>query len=156
MKAIVCMASNRVIGSGGKMPWPRIDGDMKFFSKMTKGGVMIMGRKTFNSLPKDMKLGGRRIIVLTRSENPRDIFSVTEKNSLNGLPTENSWLCGGAEIYKQLLPECTDLYITRLFKSYEGDTFFPSFEHLFIQQEVLESNEEYAIIHYRRKTIYEN
>lgn len=145
------MAKNRVIGNNGAIPW-HISDDLKFFKKMTSGSTMIMGRKTFESLPKSMKLGDRNLIVITK----QGWGAASTKLSFASLPSkfpENSWVCGGAEIYRELLPQCTDLYLTRVLKDYEGDTFFPSFEHLFIQHAVIEQTPEYIIIHYKRKAV---
>jgi len=153
MKAIAAMASNRTIGLDGKLPW-RIKGDLQFFKKMTMGCRCVVGRKTFVSLP---KLEGRTFTVITRdlknlpphAEKPYNAFLSGDIIDDLGYG-DDTWLIGGAEMYRSFLPECTDLYLTRIFKSYEGDTFFPSFEHMFTEHKVIESTNEYAIVHYRR------
>lgn len=157
MKAIAAMASNRVIGLNGQLPW-RIPGDLKFFKKMTTGCRCIVGRKTFETLP---KLPDRRFVMMTKNTTNLDLLrDKTLKNNLVGvwadqntipLYGDDTWVIGGAEIYRMFLPHCTDLYLTRIFKDYEGDAFFPSFEHLFIQEQVIESNPEYAIVHYVKR-----
>lgn len=160
MKAIAAMASNRVIGKDGKLPW-RIKGDLKFFKKMTEGCICVVGRKTFDELP---YLPNRRFNVLStqldRYEFGKDPRTGNEICGLNAYPEiryfpvysgrDDAWVIGGKGIYEQLLPSCTDLYLTHIFKPYEGDTVFPPFEHLFNHHEIVEKTDEYAIIHYKR------
>jgi dihydrofolate reductase len=162
MRAIAAMASNRVIGKDGKLPW-HIKGDLKFFKKMTDGCICVVGRKTFDDLP---YLPNRRFVVESRQvgryelgKDPKvgnEICGVNLDWEGRYLPVysgrDDVWVIGGASIFKALLPYCTDLYLTRIFKSYEGDTFFPSFEHLFIEKEVVERTDEYAIVHYVRRS----
>lgn len=153
MKAIAAMSKNRVIGKDGKLPW-HIPGDLKFFKKMTHGCRCLVGRKTFESLP---FLADREFAVVSRDINyPK----TGHKNKVAGILTgisghsthvNTQWVIGGAEIYKLALPMCTDLYLTRVLKDYEGDATFPTFDHLFIYNETLESNPEYMIIHYKRR-----
>lgn len=149
MKAIVAMSKNRVIGNAGTIPW-HLSEDLKFFKKMTSGSTMIMGRKTFESLPSTMKIGDRKLIVLTKQGWSTVSGQLKFVSYPCPLPVD-SWVCGGAEVYRELLPLCTDLYLTRVLKDYEGDTFFPSFDHLFIQKEVVERNDDFMIIHYVRR-----
>ncbi len=149
MKAIAAMASNRVIGKDGKLPW-RIPGDLKFFKKMTESGTLVMGRKTYEGLPPKFDLGTRKLIVLSnKSLGDRKYDNVVYKNYPCVLP-DDAWICGGSEIYRQLLPRCTDFYLTFIAKPYEGDATLPSFDHIFKQWDVIERTDEYIIIHYKR------
>ena len=107
--------------------------DMKHFRDTTKGKIMIMGRKTFDSLPKP--LPGRFHIVVTRqnfkSDNPLVCFvsSLDEaykkaKNLISEWPDE-VFIIGGAEIYKQSLPQTDRLYLSKIEKTFDADTFYP-------------------------------
>jgi len=159
MKAIAAMASNRVIGKDGKLPW-RIPGDLKFFKKMTDGCICVVGRKTYDELP---YLPNRRFIVQSTQVGRYELgVDPKTKNHISGVTAtaedrylpiysgrDDAWVIGGASIYKHLLPFCTDLYLTRIFEPYEGDTFFPTFEHLFRQYDVVERTDDYAIVHYK-------
>lgn len=159
MRAIAAMASNRVIGKDGKLPW-RIPGDLKFFKQMTENCICVVGRKTFDTLP---FLANRKFVVESREigryqlgKDPRTGNEICGTNldpegrySPIYSGRSDAWVIGGATIYQRLLPFCTDLYLTRIFKAYEGDTFFPSFEHQFKQWDVLARTDEYAIVHYR-------
>lgn len=162
MKAIAAMASNRVIGKDGNLPW-RIKGDLKFFKKMTTDCICVVGRKTFDSLP---LLQNRKFVVMSASKkydlhNPKNNPNGNEvcgqcfDPERNHFPVysgrDDAWVIGGASIYTALLQRCTDLYLTRIFKPYEGDTFFPDFEHLFDMKDIIEGTDEYGIVHYTRK-----
>ena len=143
------MSLNRVIGNGNKIPW-HLPEDFKWFKKMTTGNIIVMGRKTFESIGKP--LPNRTTIVLSRSG-----FSypgVQTIADLTGLHPENEsgdiFICGGAQIYAQALPLCSDLYLTLVKRTVEGDAFFPPFEDQFEPVEEIMNTLEFTIAHYRR------
>ncbi len=128
---IAAMSQNRVIGKQGSIPW-NISEDLARFYKLTIGHVVIMGRKTFESIPSG--LPGRKIIVLsrtTKAENKAD--SVFWTNSLEqaiekaqSLSNGNEvFIAGGGEIYKQTIGLSQKIYLTVIKADVEGDTFFP-------------------------------
>lgn len=131
-KAIAAMAENRVIGLAGSIPW-RLPGELAWFKQATWGGVLVMGRRTFQSIGRP--LPGRRTVVLTRSSwSEPGVDTAPDVESLEGLLRDEPravWVAGGAEVYSQLLPRCDDLYLTRVAASPQGDTFFPPFEDRF-------------------------
>jgi len=149
MKAIAAMSLNRVIGQGGTIPW-HLPEDFKWFKKTTMGHVLVMGRKTFESICKP--LPGRETIVLSRGR-----FSfpgVRTVSDLRELDLENSrtlFLCGGAEIYKQYLPLCSELYLTTVKRVVDGDAFFPPFEDRFVLVEQLHENLDFSISRYKAR-----
>ena|SRR3569623_1741689 len=147
--AIVGMASNRVIGKDGTLPW-HLPEDLKFFKKTTMGHPILMGRKTFESIGRP--LPGRRNIVLSRTMPPREgvevIHSVEELSCAEG---ETVFLIGGAQLFETLLPQCDGMYLTWIEHPYEGDTFFPPFEHLFGDPEVVGAGEGMEFRYYRRQ-----
>lgn len=149
-KAIAAMAENRVIGHQGTIPWHLAE-DFKWFKKVTLGHTLLMGRKTFESIGRT--LPGRQTLILSRNEYSADgalsIHSPEEAEAVS--ENELIWIAGGAEIYKMMLPKCSDLFLTRVHKEPEGDTFFPAFEDQFHQVETLESNEDFTIEHWQRK-----
>ncbi len=136
------MAENRVIGKDGKLIW-RIPKDLEKFKQITYGGTMIMGRKTFLSLPGVLK--GRKHIVLTRDKNFKAENEQVEvlTNILDLRPyiegKEEYFIIGGGEIFRLLLPYAKKLYLSRLHKEYEGDTFFP---HINYEEWEVSSEEE--------------
>ena len=122
---VYARASNGVIGKDGKLPW-HIPADLKRFKSLTMGKPMIMGRKTFESLPS--LLPGRRHIVLTRKERwdstgAEVVRSVPEALALAG-PGEIA-VVGGAAIYDVFLPFSDRVELTQIHKEYEGETFMP-------------------------------
>lgn len=151
MKAIAAMAANRVIGREGGIPW-HLPEDFRWFKRMTTGGVVVMGRKTFESLGKP--LPNRHNVVVTRGaeiegvEMVRDLASFDESRYA---PRE-VWLIGGAELYRQLLPRCSDLYLSVLRQAYEGDALFPEFEDGFAFADVPFECADFEVRHYTRRT----
>jgi dihydrofolate reductase len=151
-KAIAAMSLNRVIGRGNSIPW-HLPEDFKWFKRMTTGQVVVMGRKTFQSIGKP--LPNRTTIVLTRSSEPIPgvlTLSSLDQIDLNalGLAGRDIFICGGAEVYAQALPLCSDLYLTLVKRTVDGDTFFPPFEDQFEVAELLSETPEFKVLHYRR------
>jgi dihydrofolate reductase len=148
-KAIAAMSENRVIGHGNKIPWHLPD-DFKWFKKMTTGHVIVMGRKTFESIGKP--LPNRETIVLSRTgfSHPgvRIVRALGEIDLAQ--ETRDVFICGGAQIYEQALPFCSDLFLTRVKRTVEGDAFFPPFEKAFQRIAVLDDTPEFCIEHYRK------
>lgn len=145
--SIVAMAENRVIGKDNALLW-HIPEDFKHFKATTMGKPMIMGRKTFESLPG--MLPGRAHIVVSRSAgtqgtplgksnndahpspNLHYVRSIEDGRALGEeIAAENGadeiFIIGGGEIYRQTLPLIDRLYLTIVHQDYEGDTFFPEF-----------------------------
>jgi dihydrofolate reductase len=126
---IVAMTGNRVIGRGGAMPW-HLPADLKRFKELTMGSPIIMGRKTFESLPG--VLPGRRHIVISRNPDYRPA-GVEVVGSLDAALAAASdaaevFVIGGADIFREALPRADRLYATLIDTEMEGDTFFPEFD----------------------------
>ena len=149
------MSLNRVIGAGNRIPW-HLPEDFKWFKKMTTGQVIVMGRKTFESIGKP--LPNRITIVLTHSPEPiPGVRTMTDLGQLNpadpSLAEREIYICGGAQLYQQALPLCSDLYLTLVQRVVEGDTLFPPFEDQFeLVGEVLE-RPEFRILHYQARAL---
>ena len=152
MKAIVAMAENRVIGAGNQIPW-HLPEDLKFFKATTLGHTIIMGRKTYESIGRP--LPGRQNLILSRSIPENTIEGITivpSPEELIQLPgSEGFFVIGGAEIYRLLLPHCSELFVTKIPRNVDGDTFFPEFETEFDEGEKLLETADFTILHYRRK-----
>mgnify|MGYP001408092871 CR=1 FL=1 len=150
IKAIAAVSQNGVIGKNGDLPW-RIPGELKWFKKITMGHIMVMGRKTWDSLPGI--LPGRENWVLSSTLKEKSgikIFSSFE-SALNEAGSRTIFIIGGGQIYSSLLPQCNELYITEVQQVIEnGDAFFPSFEKDFIPTETLEENKEFIIKKWKR------
>ena len=128
MIAIAAMSRNRVIGVDGRIPW-HISEDLKFFKRTTLGHIIVMGRKTYDSLGKP--LPGRENWVVSREAN---IEGVTLFRSFDAIeePADGRrlYIIGGAQLYAALLPHCSELLLTRIDREVEGDTFFPELSPL--------------------------
>ena len=125
---IVAIAENNAIGNKGELVY-HIPADLKRFKALTTGHTVLMGRKTFQSLPKGA-LPNRRNIVLTRNEDLEfpgaERFSSMEEALSHCADNEHIFVIGGAEIYRQALPFADELLLTRIHATPEcADTFFP-------------------------------
>lgn len=185
MKAVAAMAENRVIGRDNSIPW-HLPEDFRWFKELTSGGIVLMGRKTFDSLPKLLpnrthviftrnpaqlacdpqfvaKAGGRPIMkewegrLASEEDITRELWlAQSPKQWLEALakfqPSRAVFVIGGAEIYGQFLPHCSDLYLTVVHREAEGDAFFPPFEHLFAPQyEIARATPDFEVRHYRSR-----
>ena len=152
-KAIAAMSLNRVIGQGGRIPW-HLREDFQWFKRMTTGQVIVMGRKTFDSIGKP--LPNRTTFVLTRSAGPiPGVRTISDLGQLDcsdpALAGREVYICGGAQVYQQALPLCSDLYLTLVQRVVEGDTLFPPFEYQFALAEEVLDRPEFKILHYRAR-----
>ncbi len=130
MNAIAAVCRNRGIGKNNDLLF-NIPEDKKFFRRMTTGKTVIMGRKTYQSLPGGKALPDRRNIVLSGNSDlaPADAEvcrSIDELRALiKDIPPEDIFVIGGGEIYSALIDECDRAYITLIESSPEADRFFP-------------------------------
>ncbi|GIM29340.1 dihydrofolate reductase [Clostridium polyendosporum] len=129
LSIIVAVAQNGVIGKNNDLIW-HLPEDLKRFKKITQGHKIIMGRKTFDSLPG--VLPNRHHIILTRDKNftiddtnIEVVYSVQHIIETYKDTDEEIFIIGGGEIYTQLLPHTNKLYLTKVKKDFEGDTHFP-------------------------------
>ena len=128
---IVAASENNVIGKDGDIPW-HIPEDMKHFKQKTTGHAVIMGRRTYESLPENFTpLPDRKNIVLTSSGLEKKPDEVSEASSLEEAWeiteefSDRAFMIGGESVYRQSLKKADKIILTRIHKEYEGDTFFP-------------------------------
>ncbi len=144
------MSEDRVIGNGAAIPW-HLPEDFRWFREKTTGHVLVMGRKTFESIGR--VLPRRRTIVLSRSGFSHPDVEV--RSSLESIRPEDElgtvFICGGGEVYRQALARCSDLYLTRVKRKVNGDVFFPEFEREFECVCTLASTPDFEIVHYRNR-----
>jgi dihydrofolate reductase len=149
-KAIAAMSLNRVIGAGNQIPW-HLPEDFKWFKQTTTGHVLVMGRKTFESIGRP--LPNRTTFVLSRSAWSHP--GVETIRSLEEIPARAGdrqvFICGGAQVYAQALPLCDELWLTLVKRTVEGDAFFPPFEDQFALAEEIRDTPEFKILHYHRR-----
>ncbi|MDR1847634.1 MAG: dihydrofolate reductase [Bacteroidales bacterium] len=133
LNIIVAVANDGAIGKRGDLLW-HIKEDLLHFKKVTAGHTVLMGRKTWESLPfKPLK--NRRNIVITANKDYKaegaEIFHSIDAAIDSCDETEKVFCIGGGMLYEQMLPLCNHLYITRVYTTYDADTFIPT-EHLFM------------------------
>jgi dihydrofolate reductase len=151
-KAIAAMSENRVIGSGNKIPW-HLPEDFKWFKGLTTGNVIVMGRKTFESIGKPLP-HRTTIVVSRRGFAYPGVTTVKDWREIDlASETREVFICGGAEIYSQTLAVCSDLYLTLVKKVVEGDAFFPAFEKDFELVETVRNTDEFKILHYKNRNL---
>jgi dihydrofolate reductase len=133
MNLIVAVDRNWAIGKGNRMPW-HIPEDMAFFKSITMDGCVIMGRKTFESLPGKKPLKGRENIVMTK-DTDFNVPGVKTASSIlqlfllmEGKDNDRIFVIGGDSIYRLLLGYCKKAYVTRIDGIFEADTFFPNLD----------------------------
>lgn len=188
------MSLNRVIGRGNQIPW-HLPEDFRWFKQLTTGQVIVMGRRTFESLPKP--LPHRQTFVLTRDPQrfiethagrlhivagpawfdgarlrPSPPPRVDDRARTQPRPTvvvcgsldevdevtpaaflTEVFICGGADLYRQALPRCSDLYLTLVKREVQGDVFFPPFEDRFELFATIRETPEFDILHYRNREL---
>jgi dihydrofolate reductase len=142
---IVAIAENRAIGKNNQLLW-HISDDLKRFKKLTTGHTVIMGKKTFESLPV-RPLPNRENIVI--SDNLSDNFAgcVTVYSIEEALAkcsdTGENFIIGGGSVYKQFLEHARKIYLTRVHQNFEADIFFPEFDMAEWQE--TERSEKYSV-----------
>lgn len=162
MNIIVAVDENWAIGKDNKL-LVSIPSDMKFFRSMTMGKVVVMGRKTLESFPNGLPLKNRTNIVLTQNLDYRvkdAVICHSMEELLEELKKYNSedvFVIGGDSIYHQLLPYCDTAHVTRIYHSYEADSWFPNLDSMEEWELTGDTEEqtyfdlEYRFLRYERK-----
>lgn len=128
---IAAVGENNTLGKDKDLPWHLPD-DFKRFKKITTGHPIIMGRKTFETFPKP--LPNRKHIIITRQKDyqQEDCLVVHDLDQALELATstktQETFIIGGGEIYKQAMPYVDKIELTRIHHKFDGDTFFPAFD----------------------------
>lgn len=178
MKAIVAVDKNWGIGRDNDLLF-HLPGDQKFFRETTKGGIIIIGRRTLESFPGGRPLPNRTNIVITRNEDyqaedciichsPEEAAAVAETLDLEGAVMDENepasredstsiFVSGGGEIYRMMLPWCDEVLVTRIDAELEADTTFPDldadpdFELAWESEPQEEQGISYRFTSYKRK-----
>lgn len=147
---IWAQARGGVIGADGGIPW-HIPEDMKFFRETTAGATVLMGRRTWDSLPPRFRpLPGRTNIVVTRDRAWRADGAVVQHDL--AVPDGDVWVIGGGEIYDAALPLADLLAVTEVDATVEGDTTAPSIPDTFTLEEDEAWRESSSGLRYRHLT----
>jgi dihydrofolate reductase len=127
----VAMDKNGLIGANNKLPF-HLPADLSYFKRMTSDNVVIMGRKTYESIGKP--LPNRTNVVLTRQhiyhEGYHFIHSIDDALEMDAISSyeRDIFIIGGEDIYRQFLPYAENLFITEIDHEFEGDSYFPKFD----------------------------
>lgn len=131
---IVAVAQNNVIGKDNRLIW-HLPADMKFFKEKTTGHCVVMGRKSYEALPENFRpLPNRTNIIITRqnkySEQGAVVLNSLEAaiNFAREKGESECFIIGGGEIFREAIPLTNKIYLTKIFKKFEGDTFFPDLD----------------------------
>lgn len=168
LNIVVAMDQSRGIGRGGTLPW-HLKGDLRHFRELTtttrhkdRRNVVIMGRKTWDSLPPSSQpLPGRINMVITHNELlelPQGVFKAAGfEQALDllhkkevGKTVESVYVIGGTQIYQQAVqhPQCRKIYLTQILHSFDCDTFFPPFTDHFRQESASDRHVEGKIAYF--------
>jgi len=152
---IAAMSKNYIIGENGNLKW-NIPSELEWFRKSTNGKILLMGRKTFESIPVLNK--NCQYIVLSKNHTEKKRLSnVVYISDINKFVMENIykevWICGGGEIYQQTLEICEKLYLTIINNYFDGDTYFPDYTDVFGEKSIVKSNDAYTIYELINKKI---
>ncbi len=130
LNIIVAVAQNNAIGKDNKLLW-HLSEDLKYFKKTTLGSPIIMGRKTWESLPFKPLPKRENVVISTNKDYKVEgatLVHSTKEAVEYCKKFEKIFVIGGETIYKALMPYCDRLYITKVYKDFEADTFFPNID----------------------------
>lgn len=152
---IAAISENNCIGKDGDLPW-HIPEDLQHFKAVTSGKPVIMGRKTWESIPEKYRpLPDRTNIILTRQADytvPDGVllFSNIKEAIDSQSAAEETVIIGGAQIYTMAMPKADTLYITHVHQTVDGDTFFPDIDMDSWKETKREDHQEYSFVTYER------
>lgn len=142
------------IGKDNKLPW-HCKEDLQRFKRITMGNTIVMGRKTFESLPK--MLPGRKHVVLTRNEDFShegvEVFHSIDDLLVTYEGKEDLYIIGGAEIYRQFIDKFDVIEMTVIKGDYDGDAHFPDLPKVPTSMEIIEQTDEYMFLTIKRMDV---
>ena len=149
---IAAMAENRVIGKNNAMPWS-IKAELAHFKELTMGWPCIMGRKTWDSLPKK-PLPGRLNIIISRSlpdEVPGAVVLPSLQAAIQRCEGHTKiFICGGESIYREALVPANKIELTVIHRNYEGDSFFPEIDSAIWKKTNTADFDDFSFISYSK------
>jgi dihydrofolate reductase len=159
---IVAISENNIIGSKGKIPW-KIKEDMNRFKQLTLDHPIIMGRKTYESIPKKFRpLPRRKNIILSNTFEQREGIYIARNLNDSLILTENqdAYIIGGTETYKIFLPLVNYLEITKVHANYDGDAFFPiiqweNWDLINQEEKISEEGVPFSFLSYKKTIVLE-
>lgn len=165
MNMIAAVDRNWAIGHKGKL-LVNIPNDMKHFREETMGKVVVYGRRTLETFPQGMPLGGRTNVILSKNPDYRMKNAVTVSSvdalmrTLEAYDSRDVYVIGGESVYRQLLPYCDTAHITKIDRVYEADARFPDLDTDPAWEITADSDEQtyfdipYVFLRYERKNAF--
>lgn len=150
---IAAVGKNLELGKEGDLIW-HIPNDLKYFKELTNNHVVVMGRRTFESLSKP--LPNRKNIVIThKSIDDKNVIIINDYKEILNID-EDVFIIGGESIYKLFLPYADNLYLTEIDNyCFDADTYFPKFDKDLYERKLIENEEyndlKYSYVRYRKK-----
>lgn len=147
---IACIGKNRELGYRNQLIF-KIPEDMAFFKHATMGHKVVMGRKTWESLPS--KLPGRANYVVSKNNTPSADYTITDLSHFIKQRTsspEEIFIIGGGTIYREFLPFAQNIYLTEVDSTAEADTFFPLFDKSAYSRYIIKKRASYSIVKYTK------
>ncbi len=154
---IAAVSKNNVIGNKGQIPW-KIKGEQKRFKELTTGGIVVMGKRSFEEIGKP--LPNRTTIVISNTvkyefDQCFTLGSLAE--AIEYAEDQDIYIAGGEQLYREALPLADRLYLTKIDLEVEGDTFFPEYEadRFQLTEEVkMEGEIPYTYLTFERKELH--
>ncbi len=152
---IAAVSKNNCIGRGGTLPW-HIPEDLAHFKALTRGTTVLMGRKTWESIPEKFRpLPGRKNVVISRQPDypvPDGVALFTSPDAaLAAHQNELVMVIGGAELYRQTINQADTLYLTHVDREVDGDAFFPPIDATIWERTVEEPHTGFTFVTYTRR-----
>ncbi|MSU75227.1 MAG: dihydrofolate reductase [Candidatus Magasanikbacteria bacterium] len=154
LSLIAAIAKNNCIGKSNALPW-YLPEDLKHFKKLTTGKIVLMGRKTWESIPEKFRpLPNRLNIVVTHQANIKFTPGVevyhTIDDAMAAHLNDEIMVIGGGEIYRQTFERAATLYITEVHQNVDGDVFFPEIDKKIWRETERENHETFSFVTYER------
>ena len=148
---IAAVAKNRVIGSHGKIPW-HIAEDFRKFKSLTKGNVVIMGRRTFESIGRPLPDRTNVVVSATMEEVPGIIIARSLRSAISRAQDRGGkiFICGGARLYEEGIAIADTMYISHVKGDFDGDTLFPDYDESEWEKVSCERFDDFMFCEYRR------
>ena len=155
LSLVVAVSKNLCIGKDNQLPW-HIPEDLRHFKDLTIGKTVVMGRKTWESLPARFRpLPGRTNVVVTHQQDYQVPEGVHVAHSLDDAlkvhPDKELMVIGGAQLFKETLPLADTLYITYVEKNVDGDAFFPEIDLSIWKEIKREDHQGFSFVSYTKK-----
>lgn len=150
---IAAIAENNCIGNNNALPW-HIPEDLKRFKEITSGKTVLMGRKTWESIPEKFRpLPNRKNIVISTQQNfsvPEGVYLYHSLSEALHAHSEDLFIIGGAHMYAQTIDLADTLYITHVHQTVPGDTFFPHIDPSIWKKIDTEHHDTFSFVTYKR------